>query len=293
MAKVDVAQALSAKFPDKKIVYNRRDVILYALGVGAKDLKFTYEDDSDFATLPTFPVVLTFKGDSFDVVPFGASSGGFPGIEFDPSQILHGEQKVQIFQPLPQEGEFIDRRKILAVYDKGKGALIITENLIIDPTTQKTIARLESGVFIRGIGGFGGDRGPSGTPNVPPKRAPDVVHEEKTDEHQAVLYRLSGDYNPLHVDVGMAQMVGFQKPILHGLCSFGFAARAVLLHFCNNDPQLFKGIEVRFASPVLPGNVLVTEMWKEGNKVIFQTKVKETGKLVISNAAVELQNSKL
>jgi len=132
---------------------------------------------------------------------------------------------------------------------------------------------------VRGLGGFGGERGPSiDKENLPPKRAPDAVHEETTRETQAQIYRLSGDYNPLHIDPDMAQMVGFPKPILHGLCTYGYACRALLKHCVDNDTTKLKSLRVRFANPVIPGDTLVTEMWKEdsGNgqmSVIFQTKV--------------------
>jgi len=128
--------------------------------------------------------------------------------------------------------------------------------------------------------------------NVPPNRPPDVVDEQKTLDTQALLYRLSGDYNQLHANTMIAQMVGFEKPILHGLCTFGFAANAAIKHFCNNEPKRFKSIQVRFSSPVYPGETLVTEMWRQSpTTVIFQTKVKERDKKVITNAAVELYES--
>jgi (3R)-3-hydroxyacyl-CoA dehydrogenase / 3a,7a,12a-trihydroxy-5b-cholest-24-enoyl-CoA hydratase / enoyl-CoA hydratase 2 len=141
---------------------------------------------------------------------------------------------------------------------------------------------------VRGAGGWGGDRGPSADINVPPDRAPDKVVEEKTSENQALLYRLSGDWNPLHADPGFAKAFGFQKPILHGLCSFGFATRAAAQLAPDGDPRFIKSIKARFASTVLPGETLITELWKDGNKIIFRTKIKERGEVCISNAAVEL-----
>jgi len=129
---VDVKKALSHDFPLKKLSYNRRDLILYALGVGAKELRFTYEDDSDFSALPTYPVALSFKGTSFDIVSFSTLADGFPGLEFDPSAILHGEEKVELYQSLPNEGDLYGKRKILGVYDKGKGTSVVSENVIYD-----------------------------------------------------------------------------------------------------------------------------------------------------------------
>ena len=151
------------------------------------------------------------------------------------------------------------------------------------------IAYNELTSVVRGAGGWGGDRGPTTEANPAPDRKADAVVEEKTHPNQALLYRLSGDINPLHADPNFATTFGFEKPILHGLCTFGFAARAVIKAFSKGDPRYFKSIKVRFADSVFPGETLVTEMWKEGDgKVVFRTKVKERDKVVLSNAAVDL-----
>jgi multifunctional beta-oxidation protein len=203
--------------------------------------------------------------------------------------LLHGEQYLEIAQyPIPTSATLVSYPQLLEVVDKGSAAVLKSGTTTINKETGKKVFYNETTVFIRGSGGFGGqkkleDRGASTAANEPPKRAPDVVVEEKTTEEQAVLYRLSGDYNPLHVDPAFSRMGGFKVPILHGLCFFGIAAKAVYQKF-----GAFKNIKVRFAGTVLPGQTLVTEMWKEGNKVLFQTKVKETGKLAISGGGVEL-----
>lgn len=203
--------------------------------------------------------------------------------------LLHGEQYLEILQyPIPTSATLVSHAKLLEVVDKGNAAIVKSGITTINKATGKPLFYNESTVFIRGSGGFGGtkkplDRGASTAVNAPPRRAPDVVTEEKTTEEQAVLYRLSGDYNPLHVDPAFAKMGGFKVPILHGLCFFGIAGKAIYNQFGK-----FKNIKVRFAGTVLPGQTLVTEMWKEGNKVIFQTKVRETGKLCISGGAAEL-----
>ena len=172
--------------------------------------------------------------------------------------------------------------------DKGKAAAVTTMTHTIEKESGDVVFENQSTVFIRGSGGFGGkkqgkDRGEATALNKPPSRKPDAVVEEKTTEDQAALYRLSGDYNPLHIDPEFSKVGGFEKPILHGLCFFGISGKHV---FQKYGP--FKSIKVRFASTVLPGETLVTEMWKEGDKVIFQSKVKESGKIVLSNAACVL-----
>jgi multifunctional beta-oxidation protein len=210
--------------------------------------------------------------------------------------LLHGEQYLEIAEyPIPTSATLVSYPQLLEVVDKGSAAVVKSGTLTINKETGKKVFYNESTVFLRGCGGFGGqkksaDRGASTASNEPPKRQPDAVVEEKTTEEQAVLYRLSGDWNPLHVDPAFAKIGGFKVPILHGLCFFGFAGKAVFEKYGK-----FKNIKVRFAGTVLPGQTLVTEMWKVGNKVLFQTKVKETGKLAISGGGAELlvEGSKL
>lgn len=203
--------------------------------------------------------------------------------------LLHGEQYLKILSyPLPTSGRLESHAKLLEVVDKGNAAIVKSGITTINKETGKPLFYNESTVFIRGSGGFGGqpkpsDRGASTAANVPPKRRPDVVVEEQTSPDQAALYRLSGDYNPLHVDPEFAAMGGFKEPILHGLCFMGIAAKAVYEQFGK-----IASVKVRFVGTVIPGQTLVTEMWKDGEKVLFQTKVKETGKLCISGAAAEL-----
>lgn len=296
---VEPEKAKGFEFPATKVSYNRRDLILYAYGIGNTEQRFLYENDPQFAAFPTYPVVLSLKGDSFDIVPFGvpkkkkstdAMSGGIPGVpKYDPNMILHGEQSIEIVEPLPLEGDFDFKTKILGVYDKGKGMLMQQESLLVG--SGKVYAKMVSGVFVRGLGGFGGEKQPKEVVYEPPKRNPDAVVESSTSPHQAMVYRLSGDYNPLHADPNVAKKVGFPGPILHGLCSFGIATSSVLKQFGASNPALFKSVKVRFASPVFPGETLVTEMWKEGSKIIFQTKVKERNIVVLSNCVVELKDT--
>mmetsp|Transcript_12610 Transcript_12610/g.29442 ORF Transcript_12610/g.29442 Transcript_12610/m.29442 type:complete len:296 (+) Transcript_12610:16-903(+) len=284
---VDLKQVLGYKFQPQAVSYNRRDVLTYALGIGACEERFAYEDDGDFATFPTYPVVLSMKGTSSDVVQFGTGGDMIPpGLVIDPGRLLHGEQSIELFGDLPTEGEFTQESRVVGFWDKGKGALMETETLMKD-AQGTVVCKLGSGIFFRGLTGFGGERGDSAPKNVPPKRAPDVVEEIQTRPEQALLYRLSGDYNPLHADPSMAQMVGFERPILHGLCSFAISARGVLKGLCDNDPSKLRSVQVRFVSPVYPGETLVVEAWRDGNGAIFQTKVKERNLLVIANARAD------
>ncbi|CAK7269945.1 bifunctional hydroxyacyl-CoA dehydrogenase/enoyl-CoA hydratase fox2 [Sporothrix epigloea] len=271
--------------------YTERDSILYNLGVGAKrsDLKYVFEGADDFQLLPTFGVIPPFDAESpyslDDIVP-----------NFNPMMLLHGEQYLEVRKyPLPTSGRLISTVKLVEVIDKGKSAIVRNGITTVNAETGEELFYNEMTVFLRGCGGFGGntkvqDRGAATAANTVPKgRAPDAVVEEKTTEEQAVLYRLSGDYNPLHVDPAFAKMGGFEAPILHGLCFLGMAGKALYETF---GP--FRNIKVRFAGSVIPGQTLVTEMWKdEANpgKIIFQTKVKETGKLAIGGAAAELVSS--
>ena len=210
---------------------------------------------------------------------------------FSPMMLLHGEQYLEIRKfPIPTEAKLISYPKLVEVVDKGNAGIVVTGSTTKDARTGEDIFYNESTVFIRGSGGFGGpskgsDRGTASTVYKPPKRAPDAVVEEKTTEEQAAIYRLSGDRNPLHIDPEFSKVGGFSVPILHGLCFFGISGKHIVQRY-----GLFKNIKVRFAGTVLPGQTLVTEMWKEGNKIIFQTKVKETGKFCIAGAGAELAN---
>ncbi|PBK75606.1 multifunctional beta-oxidation protein [Armillaria solidipes] len=265
--------------------YTERDVVLYNLGVGAteKELKWTFEGDEDFSAIPTFGVIPQFL-----------ASSGFPSDwlpDYNPAKLLHGEQFLSIKAPIPTSGELVTRVRLLEALDKGKAAAVTTINETRDKHTGALIFENQSTVFIRGSGGFGGkrvgrDRGAATAANAIPKRAPDVVLEEKTVPTQAALYRLSGDTNPLHILPEFAAMGGFDKPILHGLCSMGISGKHVFKTF---GP--FKDIKVRFAGVVYPGETLVTLMWKEGPKVVFLTKVKERDSVVLASAGVTLADN--
>lgn len=265
--------------------YTDRDVILYNLGIGAteKELQWTFEGDDEFAAIPTFGVIPQFMASG------GLSLDWLPN--YNPAKLLHGEQYLSIKGPIPTSGHFVNEARLMEVLDKGKAAAVTSIVETKDKATGKVIFENQSTVFIRGAGGFGGkrvgkDRGAASAANTPPQRKPDAVVEEKTLPTQAALYRLSGDYNPLHILPEFAAIGGFDKPILHGLCSFGISGKHVVKTFGE-----FKDIKVRFVGVVYPGETLVTEMWKEDDKVIFTTKIKERGTVVLAAAAVTLVNA--
>ncbi|KAH7106551.1 multifunctional beta-oxidation protein [Auriculariales sp. MPI-PUGE-AT-0066] len=265
-----------------EVSWTERDIMLYNLGVGAteKELQWTYEGNENFAPLPTYGVIPPFHASSglaFDFLP-----------NFNPAKLLHGEQYLKLHGPIPTSATTLTQARIMQVLDKGKAAAVTSYVDCRDKATGKLLFENEMTTFIRGSGGFGGkksgkDRGAATATNTPPSRAPDSTLSEKTLPQQAAIYRLSGDYNPLHILPEFAAVGGFDQPILHGLCTFGIAAKHVLKTYGE-----YSDIKVRFAGVVYPGETLVTEMWKEGNKVIFQSKVAERKALVLSAAAVTL-----
>ncbi|CAL4159689.1 unnamed protein product, partial [Meganyctiphanes norvegica] len=270
--------------------YTEKDVTLYALGVGAstKDedyLKFLFEGNEDFCALPTF-IIVPSQACMFGE---GGPLANCKTWTIDFTKVLHGEQYVEILKPLETSGTLTSTAKIADVIDKGSGAIAIIDIDTCDQNGEK-VAFSQWATFVVGDGNFGGPRKSKiAVPLAdPPARAPDAVDEFKTSVDQAALYRLSGDHNPLHIDPSFAAMGGFAEPILHGLCSYGIAARTILKHFGNNDPASFKAIKTRFAKPVLPGQTLVTEMWKEGSRIFYKCTVKETGKPCLTGGYVDL-----
>ncbi|MFN8052989.1 MAG: MaoC/PaaZ C-terminal domain-containing protein [Acidimicrobiales bacterium] len=245
--------------------WQSKDALLYALGVGCgvDDLMFTTENSMNVTqrALPTMVVTLA------DV------SGVFGTIgSFNPAMLVHGEQRIVLHRELPVAGAVSTVAEITGIYDKVKGAVIEITARSTDATSGEPMFDTVMSAFIRGEGGWGGDRGPSGPQNVAPERDPDTVIELATSRDQALLYRLSGDRNPLHSDPSFAAMAGFDRPILHGLCTYGFTGRALLRALCDGDPATFRSMEGRFSSPVFPGETLSVSIWRTGDgEAVFRT----------------------
>ena len=264
--------------------------------------------DEGFEPFPLYPVLLDMKGDTLDV-DTAASSDMYLGTLKEPPPGspktskprprlpgvkvgVDAQRYVEKIKPMPTEGgTFQIRSRLIAVSAKGSGALTETESELFDPASGDVYYRFVSGGFSIGAHSFkdGGTTSPAFAVTVP-DREPDVVVEEHVDPRQAHVYRLSGDYNPLHIDPEFPGVAGggFRAPILHGLCTMGHTIRQVFKEYCGNDASKFKACAVRFSSPVIPGETLVTKMWKDGDRVAFIAEVKETGKVCISNAYLDL-----
>lgn len=282
---IDLKRALAAEFPVQRSEWGPDDVILYHLGVGAgfekptdaKELEYTYE--RNLKVLP-----------SYGVIPLlGSLEGlrGLPGIEINSMMVLHGEQDLVIHRPIPVAGAVENERRISAIWDKGKAALIVMETVSSDEDGPLFTNRF--GIYARGEGGFGGESGPPAA-NQAPERRPDVTAESRTLPNQALIYRLLGDKNPLHVDPQFAQMGGFDRPILHGLSSFGVVCKAVVDNALDGDVTRVARYQVRFAGVVFPGETIVTSVWREGGRLLVAARTKERDTPVLTNAAVELRS---
>jgi len=247
--------------------WTSKDSLLYAMGVGAGvsdptgfELEFTTENSKDVTqrALPTQVVVMG-----------GGSTPGFG--DFNPVHLLHAEQAITLHQPVPAAGTAVATGRVGPIYDKGKAALVYLETDVAD-VDGNPIWNTRSGLFIGGEGGWGGDRGPATEWHLPDRDADHVV-AYPTRPDQALLYRLNGDRNPLHSDPTFAAAAGFDKPILHGLCTYGFTGRALLHALCGSDPARFGSMGGRFKSPVVPGETLEVHAWEEEGRVMFQTRV--------------------
>jgi acyl dehydratase len=258
------------------------DCLLYALGVGAgslapdQELEYTTENSADRPqmVLPTFAAVM--GGGGRDRAELG---------EFDPAMLLHGEQGIELFGAIPAAGSVLTTSTVTGIYDKGSGALVVTESTSVDTMTGDRRWRATNALFIRGEGGFGGERGPAGSPPPVPERPPDHVVEYPTRSDQALVYRLSGDRNPLHSDPAFARRAGFERPILHGLCTYGFTGRALLHALCHSDPGRFESMHGRFSRPTYPGDTLTVSMWVDGPVASFRTE-NQRGEVIIDQGVL-------
>jgi acyl dehydratase len=284
---VDREKAVGASLGEREGSWGPDDVILYHLGVGAGvpatdpgELEYTYE--KNLKVLPSFVVVAGARR------PTGGGVRGFeiPGVEFDLAQLLHGEQDIEIHRPLPTAAETHTVGRVKDVFDKGKAALVILEYTASDAEGPLYTTRMSA--FIRGEGGFGGPSGPR-PGNAPPEREPDGVVESHTLPQQALLYRLNGDKNPLHADPDFAKMAGFDRPIIHGLCSYGIACKAVVDAALGGDPTRVARYQARFAGVAFPGETYLTSWWREGDQILLSVASRERGAPIITNAAITLR----
>ena len=282
---LDYQTLLNYRFPDVEQRYDQHTTLQYALSVGLGNdpvdlhqLQFVYEDN--LRALPTMATVLGC-GDFW---------GTDPALGLDWPRLLHGEQSLRLHQTLPASGHVRGRSRIVDVIDKGEdiGAFLLTETELTDLASDALLATLSATVIARGDGGFGGPGGHLPAPPAIPDRKPDMHCDLPTLKQMALLYRLNGDKNPLHADPAIARSVGFERPILHGLCCFGIAGHALLKTCCAYDPSRLLAMRVRFSAPVYPGETLRTELWRDGEQIAFCCWALERDELIISHGSAEI-----
>ena len=275
---------MATSVADIPFSYGDTETMLYALSIGLgrdplnrKELGYVYEQGPQLSTVPTMATVL---------VPdlFPADLG------WDYTQVLHSEQRLTLYRPLPAAADILINKRIVGAYDRGptRGAIVLLEaegRLAKDDTVLFTLG---STLVARGDGGFGAPAGSGPAPHRVPRREPDLSCDIESSPHQALLYRLNGDRNPLHADPSLARQVGFRAPILHGLCTYGVACHAILQTICDYDYTLIGGFDARFSAPVVPGDTITTDMWQDGNIVSFQCSVKARDSVVIRNGRCTL-----
>lgn len=261
--------------------YIWKDVVLYHLGIGAKanELQYVYESSKGgLQVVPTFAVIPALEG-----------MGGMLGkLGANPMMLLHGEQGIYMHKPIPSKGTFITTPEVTGIYDKVKGALVVIKTTTTDSKGEHIFDTMIA-LFCRGEGGFGGERGPAAETYDPPEgKAPDFENSYKTSEDLTALYRLSGDINPLHIDPNFAKMGGFDRPILHGLCSYGIVCKALVKGLCNDDVSKLKEYKARFTKPVMPGETLTTKAWKVDDGT-YAVQVNTENNMVINQAYIKIE----
>ncbi len=283
---LDYDALMATTVDDLSLSYTDTEAILYALSIGmgrnplcARELPYVYEQGEILRTVPTFATVLVP-----DLFP--------PGLGWDFSQVLHSEQRMQLYRPLPPAGDLLINKRVVDAFDWGprKGALLLFEaegRLASDDTVLFTLGCT---VMARGDGGFGGPAGRGPRPHRAPRRDPDLSCELPTRRDQSLLYRLTGDRNPLHADPATARAAGFEVPILHGMCTYGIACRAILQTICDYDYTLIEGFDARFTAPVLPGDTIRTDMWQDGPIVSFRCTSVERDVIVLRNGKCTLKS---
>ncbi len=280
---IDRDLALGTELPRYESSWTEDDVILYHLGIGAgvpavspRELAYTYE--TQLKVLPSFATTLPF--------PVLMGLGDVPGLDFNFALLLHGEQSVELAGPIPTSAKAVHQGRVAEIWDKGKGALVVLEVETRDVEGSALFTNRYN-VFLRGEGGFGGPPGP-GPSHRRPDRPADHVVESPTLEQQALLYRLSGDKNPLHIDPTIAALAGFERPILHGLCSFGIVGKAAIDTALDGRVTGVSRYEGRFTGAVMPGETIVTSMWSEPGRVVVEAVTKERQSPVMGNAALHV-----
>src|SRR6185312_4836052 len=277
---VDPDKLLALDIPEVEHTYGPKDCILYALGVGLgqdptneRQLAFVYE--KNLKTLPTFSVMLGYSAYVFRRPELGITW----------THVVHGEHSVRVHAPIATQGTVIGRYRITDVIDKGegRGALILSERTIADKASGALLATINQTTFCRADGGFGGERREAPAPHPIPERAPDIVCDLPTRPETALIYRLSGDVNPLHAEPAFARQGGYPRPILHGLATFGVAGHALLKSVAGYDPARLTAMAGRFSAPVFPGETIRTEIWRDGDVVSFRARALERDVVAINN----------
>lgn len=283
---MNLDQVISKKFEPIEHRLVARDCMLYALGIGVGEapqdpgqLQFTYEDG-----LKVFPSMV-------NVISHPGGWVKAPELEIDWVRLLHGEQSFEMHHPLVVGKTYVGSFRVTRVIDKGpgKGVMLYQEKQLHEKESQQLVSTVTSTYVLRGDGGSGGTTNEAPAPHPIPDRPADAQCSVETLGRAALLYRLSGDYNPIHADPALARKAGFDRPILHGLCTLGVATRAVLQTWCGNDPARLRSLRLRFSAPVYPGETIVTDFWRDGSTISFVARVAERDVVVLNNGRAEIE----